>query len=461
MTDNSFNISIPTNVGEVCSILEDKGFETYIVGGCVRDAILGKEPHDYDVTTQAPPEQVDEIFGHKDDSFVLDIDGATSHGVTFVMYKGEQIEIATFRQDGEYIDGRHCTVKVGGVSITEDLKRRDFTMNAMAYRPTTNELIDLFGGVEDCKNGIIRTVGSAKERFGEDALRILRAFRFQSQLGFVVDDEIFAAAKSLRNNISLVSGERIAKEMTKLLCDKGFDPALRNLYETGVMDVIMPEFRTIMECEQNNPHHCYSVGNHTLKCMENVSDDAVMRWAALFHDFGKPTTKVVGKDGLDHFPGHPKVSSILAEEILRRFHFDNAFIKAVTVVVANHDVTFATPKAVRRFLSKYSEKDISNVLELRRADVLGQNPNYHFDEKLEEVELAKALVNNTIDELHHSIGIANIKDMAISGRDLLDMGMKPGPAIGEVLKALYDIVLEDPSKNKKEVLKEIAKSKVG
>ena len=449
--DIKININIPQDVKEIAMKLENAGYETYIVGGCVRDAILGRKNKDWDITTSAPVDVIKSIFSGKD-AATLNIAGSLEHGVCFVLYNGEQYEIATFRKDGDYFDGRHCEV-ITGVPLYEDLKRRDFTINAMAIRILTGEFVDLFGGYEDCKNKKIVAVGRAKDRFREDSLRIARAFRFAAQLGFVIDEEIIDAISDLKKNIPQVSEERRENEFTKIICSDDCERILSLMYDMGVMEYLLPEFETIMNCEQNNPNHCYNVGLHTLKCMSNIPPIAELRYAALLHDFGKPTTKTTDEFGIDHFKGHAIVSCEIANVILRRMKFENSFIAKVTTLIEYHDSDFLTKKSIRRFLGKYDENLLDMVLTLRLADTLAQNPNYNLEEKKNKIAMARELLK----EVLANETAFSLKDMAISGKDLIAIGIKPGVKMGEILKTLYEEVLENPDLNTYDILIEKAK----
>ena len=313
-------IEIPEKVNRIISTLAAAGYEAYAVGGCVRDALLGREPADWDITTSASPYQVKALFART-------IDTGIQHGTVTVMLGKEGFEVTTYRLDGEYEDCRHPKEVVFTKSLLEDLKRRDFTINAMAYNEERG-LVDEFDGVGDLKRGIIRCVGEARERFQEDALRMLRAVRFAAQLGFVLDEQTKQAICELRENLRKVSAERIQTELVKLLVSP-HPERLLEAWETGMTAVVLPEFDACMACEQNNPHHSYSVGVHTIKSMGEVEADKVLRLTMLFHDFGKPQAKTSDANGIDHFRGHQQISEELAGGILRRLKFDNETIRQV------------------------------------------------------------------------------------------------------------------------------------
>lgn len=438
-------IEIPQNVVEIGQRLENAGYEAYVVGGCVRDAVLGKTPHDWDITTNAPTETIRSIFSGKD-AATLNIAGALEHGVCFVLYGGEQYEIATFRKDGDYLDGRHCTVETG-VPLYEDLKRRDFTINAMAIRIVTNEFVDLFNGIEDCENKVLRAVGNAHDRLNEDALRILRAFRFAAQLGFELDESLFDAIATYKERIPLVSAERREKEITKIFCSGDCKRMMLLMRDMGVLDIILPEFIEVLDCEQNNPHHKYSVGVHSLVCMENVPNKPELRWAAFLHDFGKVDTKKVGSDGYDHFASHPAFSVTRARKILANFKFDNEFIKKVCVLIENHDNDFVSKSSIRRFYANYGEELLRDVIVLREADTLAQS-DFCFEEKMKKIVTAR----NLIDEVIANEQAFSLKDLAVNGKDLIDLGYKPGPIFSQILNELYSMVLQDMSLNDRDFL---------
>ena len=292
-------ITLPDDVKQIIETLEQHGYEGYAVGGCVRDSILGRIPNDWDITTSATPQQVKKLFPRT-------VDTGIQHGTVTVLMGKEGYEVTTYRVDGEYEDARHPKEVTFTANLEEDLRRRDFTINAMAYNDSEG-LVDVFGGRADIEQKVIRCVGNAEERFGEDALRIMRAVRFSAQLGFTVDPDTAEAAKKLAGTLSKISAERIQTELVKLLVSPHPD-YLRYAWEYGITAVVLPEFDRTMETPQNNPHHCYNVGEHTLEALRNIEADKTLRLAALFHDFGKPQTHTTDADGIDHFHGHAKSS---------------------------------------------------------------------------------------------------------------------------------------------------------
>ena len=316
-------INIPENANRIIHTLQSAGYEAYIVGGCVRDAILGKEPDDWDITTSANPDQVKALFRRT-------IDTGIAHGTVTVMFGKEGYEVTTYRIDGKYEDHRRPTTVTFTRSLLEDMKRRDFTINAMAYNDEEG-LIDHFEGMKDLERHLIRCVGDPAERFDEDALRILRAVRFAAQLDFSIEEKTREAIVRQAQYLKDISAERIQVELTKLLLSE-HPEELRTAYELGVTEVVLPEFDRMMETEQNNKHHMYSVGEHTLLVVEGVSSTKVLRWAALLHDVAKPLTKTTDENG-DHFYGHNEKGVEVARDVLRRLKFDNATIDRVKSLV--------------------------------------------------------------------------------------------------------------------------------
>ena len=325
-------IVLPEKVKFIIETLETHGYEAYAVGGCVRDTMLHRTPGDWDITTQAKPEQVKEIFAEKN---IHTIDTGIQHGTVTVMVEHEGFEVTTYRIDGEYEDARHPKNVQFTASLLEDLKRRDFTINAMAYNDK-NGLIDAFDGVGDLERGVIRCVGCAMERFSEDALRMLRAVRFAAQLGFAIEAETKEAMVKLAPDIAKISAERIQTELVKLITS-AHPGEIRTAWETGLTAVFLPEFDRMMATPQNTKHHCYSVGEHTVAALEHIVGDKVLRLTMLLHDVAKPVCRTTDASGNDHFYGHPKEGSEMARKILRRLKFDNDTTDKVCRLVCWHD----------------------------------------------------------------------------------------------------------------------------
>lgn len=432
-------IQIPEKVNKIIHLLQENGYDAYAVGGCVRDSLLGRIPADWDITTSARPLEVKNLFKRT-------IDTGLQHGTVTVMMGKEGFEVTTYRIDGEYEDSRHPKEVIFTGKLEEDLKRRDFTINAMAYNDREG-LVDVFGGAKDLENQIIRCVGNPSERFTEDALRIMRAVRFSAQLGFSIEEETKRAAGKLAETLKKISAERIHTELVKLLVSP-HPQYLKTAWELGITKVVLPEFDAMMETGQNNPHHCYTVGEHTLKALESVRADRVLRLAVLFHDMGKPEKRSTDEMGIDHFYGHQKASEEIARRILRRLRFDNDTIAAVTKLILWHECTWeCTPCSVRKALNKTGAELFPMLLEIRHADLMAQS-TYKREEKLQKLLESRRLY----EEIMEKQECISLKTLAVSGKDLIDAGMKPGKELGKTLDWLLHLVLEEPEKNTKEYL---------
>lgn len=449
---------IPKKVNDIIEELMRHGHEAYAVGGCVRDMVLGREPEDWDITTSATPLEVKKIFRRTVDTGIL-------HGTVTVLIDKDHYEVTTYRLDGEYEDNRHPKQVSFTSSLFEDLKRRDFTINAMAYNEKEG-FVDLFCGMEDIQKGLIRCVGSPEERFDEDALRILRAVRFSAQLGFTIEAETLKAIEERCENLKNISAERIRVELTKLLLSDHPD-RLRDLYQMGITRVVLPEFDAMMTTPQKNMHHIYNVGEHTIKAVEEVAgkleeqrystrERTILRFAMLLHDVEKPGTISVGKDGQNHFYGHQEKGAITAKNILRRLKFDNDTIDAVTHLIRWHDYRFVlTPTGMRKAAAKIGREAMDLLFEVIRADTLAKNPKY-TKEKFERLEVARRLYQETVDREE----CVSLKEMRINGKDLIQLGLKPGRELGEILNRLLSVVLEEPEKNNADTLLAIAKTMI-
>ncbi len=432
-------IEIPQKAAQILQTLNEAGYEAYVVGGCVRDSILNREPGDWDITTSALPEQVKALFRRT-------VDTGIQHGTVTVMIEKEGFEVTTYRVDGEYHDGRHPEKVTFTRSLEEDLKRRDFTINAMAYHPE-HGLVDLFGGMEDIDKKIIRCVGNPVERFTEDALRMLRAVRFSAQLGFEVEENTKAALSRMSGNLEHVSAERIQMELVKLLVSTHPD-YLRTAWETGLTREFLPEFDACMETEQNTPHHCYSVGEHILKSLTEIEADRLLRTTMLLHDIAKPVVKKTDENGRDHFKTHGSAGEKLAGKILRRLKFDNATIRSTCRLIRYHDLRPApTPEDVRRCVNLIGEDLFPLYLKIQKADLLAQS-TYKREEKLSRLNG----VIKAYQEILERGECTSLKTLAVTGNDLIRAGHPAGPALGELLSRLLDAVLKDPSLNTKEKL---------
>ena len=436
-------MQLPDSVEKIIHTLETAGYEAYAVGGCVRDALLGLTPDDWDITTSAEPEEVKALFSRT-------IDTGIKHGTVTVRLNGKSFEVTTYRIDGKYEDGRHPEEVTFTKSLEEDLKRRDFTINAMAVNDRTG-IVDLFGGQEDLKAGIIRCVGDPMERFSEDALRMMRAVRFAAKLDFSIEEETKKSISILKDNLRKVSAERIQVELTKLITSN-HPEMMRTLYETGLTSVFFPEWDVAMVCEQNTKHHCFTVGEHTIEVMKHVRNDKIMRLAALLHDIGKPGMKRTDKKGHDHFQGHPQLSDVMADNILRRLKYDNDTIKKVCMLVRYHDERPAlNPRSIRRCMREMS-LDFDDLFELKRADIAGQS-DYMHEEKLAAVDKFEKLYHENLE----SGNCTDKKQLAVNGGDLIKAGVDKGPEMGRVMEKLLDDVIDEPSANTKETLLSRAK----
>lgn len=455
-------IEIPTGAAYILQQLNKHGYEAYIVGGCVRDSLLGKQPNDWDITTSAKPEEVKAIF-HRT------IDTGIQHGTVTVLVDREVLddgsgslashtdyafEVTTYRVDGVYTDHRRPESVCFTASLEEDLKRRDFTINAMAYNPEQG-VIDIFGGQEDLEKGIIRCVGEASERFDEDALRILRAVRFAAQLDFVIEDQTREAMRDQAKFLKDISVERICTELTKMIVSK-HPERLEEAYELGLTQMFLPEFDVMMQTPQNNQYHLYDVGHHTLKVMEAVPATTVLRYAALLHDVGKPECKTTDETGVDHFYGHQELSAKMARTILRRLKLDNDTIDQVCRLVKNHDYGLSGDgpgmKSFRRFVAQLGAEHFADFLEIRKGDMAGQSA-YHLEQRRQVIAHMEAMYAEIIEQKQ----CLKLSELAIGGKDLIAIGVKPGPDMGRILKALLDRVLEEPELNTREQLLAIVK----
>jgi tRNA nucleotidyltransferase (CCA-adding enzyme) len=432
-------IKLPEQVSYIIGELEKHGFEAYAVGGCVRDSILGRIPDDWDITTSAKPEQVKEIFKKT-------VDTGIEHGTVTVMIEKTGYEVTTYRIDGEYEDSRHPKEVVFTSNLVEDLKRRDFTINAMAYSETAG-LVDVFDGIGDINRKMIRCVGKAKERFSEDALRILRAVRFAAQLKFQIEEETKEAIEELAVNLKNISAERIQTELVKLLVSK--EPErIREACELGITKVILPEFDAMMTCTQENIHHMYTVGEHTVQALKQIEADKVLRLAILFHDTGKVETKTIDEQGVAHFYNHAIKSAEISQTVLRRLKFDNDTIGKVKKLVELHDHRPSLKKSsVRRLAVKSGTELFEDLIKVKRADTLAQS-EYEREEKLAYLDNILQLYQEIIRDNE----CIKLKDMQINGNDLKSMGIPQGKEMGKILNELFEMVLEEPEKNQKEFL---------
>ena len=439
-------ICLPADVAALLAMLRDAGFPAYTVGGCVRDALLGITPHDWDICTSALPEQMQQVF--KD---LHTVETGLKHGTLTVVVNHVPYEITTFRVDGEYTDHRHPDSVSFVDNIAEDLSRRDFTVNAMAWSPDSG-LVDLFGGREDLAAGVIRCVGDPALRFDEDALRVLRALRFASVYDFSIDPATDAAARKLAPSLHGVAGERIREELMKLLCGKGVGRILRAYPD--VLSEIIPEIRPMVGYNQQNHHHSYDLWEHTVRAVENVPAEADFRLAMLLHDTGKPRVRTTDEHGEGHYRGHQAVSAEIAERAADALRLDNATRDRVILMVRYHDIPLRTETGeinldrsfLLRKLNRFGEKDLRALIRIHRADRIATG--YSSPER-EDRRMKKRL--DALDALLAEQPCFTLKDLAVNGRDLQAEGLR-GKEIGETLQRLLEAVMDGTLENTRDVL---------
>lgn len=431
------NVEVLAPVNYIIQELEKCGHEAYMVGGCVRDSVLGRKPHDYDICTSATPDEILKAFPDEEI-----IPTGLQHGTVTILINKEPFEVTTYRIDGDYSDNRRPDNVTFTKNLVEDLRRRDFTINAMAYNPKTG-LIDPFNGMEDIKYKKIRCVGSAEDRFNEDALRILRAIRFEAQLGFAGLPETMFEIERQYDRLKNISIERINSEFCKIVASEQFCVEL--VLYPNVFSLFIPELKDLIGFQQNNPYHAYDVFDHTVHAIEKCeSDDLIVRLAVFFHDFGKPHSYQDGEDGIRHFKGHGKVSSDITDTIMKRLRFDNETRNNVVELVYYHDATFEVGKKyVKRWLNKIGEKQFRRLLEVRKADIKGQKPDYE-ESRIEKINN----IENILEEILSEKSCFSLKDLAVNGNDVKEvMKLKEGKDIGywlnEILKRVIDGELEN------------------
>lgn len=438
------DIKMPENVKTVIEALENAGYEAYAVGGCVRDAILGKLPNDWDIATSAKPEQMKELFkGYHC------VETGIEHG-TLTVVLDSPLEITTFRLDGEYEDNRHPKSVDFTAELSLDLARRDFTVNAMA-RNLNGEIIDPYGGRADIKKKLIRCVGDPDKRFNEDALRILRGLRFASTLDFEIEEKTAESIRKNKDLIKNISVERVSKELLKLICGKGAYRILKEFAE--VIFVIIPELEPMYKNPHDSKYHCYDIYEHSLYVLDNVSADPLMRFSALLHDCGKPMAKQYSSDGQAHYKGHQHISAQLAQQVMQRLKLPNKFRDEALFIIENHDrwELYERADKMKKFLSEFGEQRVFELLEIMRADSLSQSPRYYSRIKtIDEARQKAEQIMKTKPCLSRNL-------LAVNGKDLIEIGIPKGKALGFVLSALLDEVIDGKIKNRSEDLIQRAK----
>lgn len=435
-------MNIPENARKIVERLQ-KHHSAYLVGGCVRDMFLDKEPKDYDICTSARPEEVMEMF-----KFVIPT--GIKHGTVSVVMDKELYEVTTYRYN-EIYENSHIPTSVSfdtsKEGIYNDLSRRDLTINAMAFDPISNIFIDPYGGEEDIKKGIIRTVGNPDERFSEDPLRMMRAIRFACQLGFTVDRKTFESIRRNREKLNVISAERINAELTKMVMSDNVEKMMM-LHYSGLAEMFFPEFSVCCECTQNHPYHKASVGRHILDVVSLVPKDPQLRFAALFHDIGKPLVKTMDARS-DHFYGHPKASREIALRVMEELRFLNKDKKMIADLVLEHDKfenIQNVNKSLKKLLNKYDAYFVKKLLTLAVADT-----NAHTDILIEKTKDTLEEIEKELTSILENGEPYKIKHLKINGSDLLERGYE-GEAVGRKLSELLVEVLKNPEKNTREYL---------
>lgn len=442
--------ALPLRAREALRILERAGGEAWCVGGYVRDALLGRPIHDVDIATDLSWTTVAGAFkqaGWKT------VETGVKHGTITVVNEGEPFEITTYRCDGTYSDGRHPDTVTPASTIEEDLRRRDFTMNALAYHPE-HGLIDPFGGLADLQHGVLRCVGDPMTRFSEDALRILRACRFASQLGVAIDPATFEAMVASKNLLRKVSGERIYRELERFVCGDYVHDALMTCVD--VLAFVLPELVAMKNCPQVTKYHIYDVLEHTAWVCQHTPPEPLQRWCALFHDMGKPAAAFFEGD-VEHFYGHAAVSVSLAEGIMHRLPFPAWLRRDAPVIVRAHDdVVPANPRAVRRMLGRLNGRtDLFEVLcDIKRADALSQAP--FCAPRADTAEELRELLHQILEDQ----AAFSVKQLAVNGRDIMALGVEPGPAVGAILQSCLDAVINEHVPNEREALIDFARGQL-
>lgn len=440
-------INIPESGRKVINTLQNNGYEAFVVGGCVRDSLLGKTPEDWDITTSATPDKIVKCFQGAE---YRTIKTGIKHGTITVVLDNDKYEITTYRVDGEYSDNR----RPDNVSFTsvleEDLRRRDFTVNAMAYNDETG-IIDAFGGYSDLGYKVLRAVGNADERLKEDALRMMRAVRFSAQLGFVIDsEELMPAIKRNCKLINNISAERVRDELNKILTSQIPGKGMRTLHTCGLLEVILPEIMPAIGFNQHTIHHDKDVFEHILAAIDNTPATLPLRLSALLHDIGKPHCFTIGADGKGHFYGHHKISAEIAGVVMKRLRYDSKLIEKVVVLVSEHMSRYDKLRDpnIKKFINKVGVENLQELFQLQTADI---KASANWQTKLVKVQELKAKCDTIIDEKQP----LTIKDLAINGNDLKLLGIGNGIEIGKVLKILLEVVHKNPEFNNYEILKHI------
>ena len=433
------DIKIENKVQYIINKLENHNYEAYLVGGCVRDFLLGNPVNDYDITTSAFPDEIIEVFeGYKT------IETGKKFGTVTLVLQDEYYEITSFRTDGTYLDGRRPSSVEFSRSLEEDLKRRDFTINAMAYNPSIG-LVDLYGGLEDLKKGVIRAVGQADKRFSEDFLRMLRAVRFAHRLDFEIEPSTLDAIKSLASNIEKISKERINQEFTKIILADRPKNGIILLEKLGLLKYIINDLHKTKGFDQRSIHHQYDLFDHTMEVLNATPSNLDLRLASLFHDLGKLYTMFIGDDGQGHFYGHDKLSAEIAEKNLKELRYDNKTIERVSILIARHMEAMNpyTEKTVKRLVRKIGPDLAEKLFYLQKADILATNNEQFVDNIYRALEILKNIEENFQEE----------EKLNFNGHDLIELGYIPGKDFGHVMDYIKNLIYEGLLVNEKEEIK--------
>lgn len=439
------NIQMPPAVYKILKVLNSNGYDGHIVGGCVRDSILKKKPNDWDICTNCTPKKMLHIFS----GFTV-VPTGLKHGTVTVVINGENYEVTTYRIDGEYKDGRRPENVEFTNNLKEDLKRRDFTINAMAYNDKDG-LIDYYGGIKDINDKIIRCVGDPTKRFNEDYLRMLRGIRFSTQLEYYLDKETFNAINKLSQNIINISVERIRVELNKMLILNTPSKGFNLLNDTNLLKYILPELKGCVGFNQHNPHHDKDVFNHILDVVDNTENDLILRLSALFHDIGKPETFSLDINGVGHFYKHDTKSAEITKKVMKRLKYDNKSINRVANLVKEHMSTYdeLSDRSLKRLINRVGVDNIYNLFKLQIADA----KSVHVEKDISNI------INliNRVEKILKEKQPLSTKDLEINGHDLIGIGITEGKEIGTILNELLQIILENPELNTKESLINIVK----
>lgn len=430
---------LPRDVIMALELLESSGFEAFLVGGCVRDRFLGLEPVDYDITTRAEPSDLLRVF-----SDYTCIQVGVKYGTVAVVFPTMTIEITTYRKESDYVDSRHPSEVHFTKNLTDDLSRRDFTMNAMAWNPSRG-LVDPFSGREDLKSGILRTVGAARERLAEDALRILRGIRFASVFSLTADASFLDACKAQAADLLKISAERIRIELDKMLLSKKPSVAIRLMEETEVLPLLLPEISGMIGFSQDSPYHHLSLYDHTLCVLDQTEPILPLRWAALLHDAGKLETKVIGEDGIGRFYGHDKLSKAHSNTVLQRLKAPNERIEEVGVLIERHmaNCNPYSKKSLKRLMQKMPVETLEKLFLLQEADCRCAS-----NQGISNIAEGRALLEEILTKEEPYLQ----NQLAIDGNDLLAVGIPEGKEIGHWLRWALETVSENPDQNHKKIL---------